>query len=95
MQISFKGKRVVVAGGSRESVDCAGLRAVPGPRVDLRARSGRARCDGGRISALGVKVHALPCDLADREAIAAYVAAAGLRSAASISSSTTLPLRRR
>ena len=78
MQISFKGKRVVVAGGSRGIGRSIALGfASAGASVSICAR-GQAGLDAtaGEIRALGVKVHALPCDLADKAAIAAYVAAA-------------------
>ena len=80
MQISFKGKRVVVAGGSRGIGRSIALGfASAGASVSICAR-GQAGLDAtaGEIRALGAKVHALPCDLADKEAIAAYVAAARL-----------------
>ena len=78
MQISFKGKRVVIAGGSRGIGRSIALGfASVGASVSICAR-GQAGLDAtaGEIKALGVKVHALPCDLADKAAIAAYVAAA-------------------
>ena len=78
MQISFKGKRVVVAGGSRGIGRSIALGfASAGASVSICAR-GQAGLDAtaGEIRALGVKVHALPCDLADKAAIAAYVASA-------------------
>ena len=78
MQISFNGKRVVVAGGSRGIGRSIALSfAGAGASVSICAR-GQAGLDAtaGEIKALGAKVHAAPCDLADKEAIAAYVAAA-------------------
>ena len=78
MQISFKGKRVVVAGGSRGIGRSIALGfASAGASVSICAR-GQAGLDAtaGEIRALGARVHAAPCDLADKEAIASYVAAA-------------------
>ena len=78
MQISFKGKRVVIAGGSRGIGRSIALGfAGAGASVSICAR-GQAGLDAmaGEIKALGAKVHAAPCDLADKDAIAAYVAAA-------------------
>ena len=78
MQISFSGKRVVVAGGSRgigRSIALGFARA--GASVSVCAR-GQAALDAtsGEISALGAKAHAAQCDLADKSAIAAYIGAA-------------------
>lgn len=78
MQINFKGKRVVVCGGSRgigRSIALAFGNA--GADVSICAR-GRAALDAtaAEIGAAGGKVHAGECDLADKSAIAAYIAAA-------------------
>lgn len=78
MQISFSGKRVIVAGGSRGIGRSIALGfAKAGASVSICAR-GQAALDAaaGEISALGVNAHAASCDLADREAIAAYIGAA-------------------
>ncbi|TKW79447.1 MAG: SDR family oxidoreductase [Bradyrhizobium icense] len=78
MQISFKDKRVVVAGGSKGIGRSIALGfAGAGASVSICAR-GQAGLDAtaDEIRALGAKAHAAPCDLADREAIAAYVSAA-------------------
>jgi 3-oxoacyl-[acyl-carrier protein] reductase len=78
MQISFKDKRVVVAGGSRGIGRSIALGfAGAGAAVSICAR-GQAGLDAtaGEIKALGARVHAAPCDLADKESIAAYVSAA-------------------
>jgi 3-oxoacyl-[acyl-carrier protein] reductase len=78
MQISFKGKRVVVAGGSRGIGRSIALGfAGAGASVSICAR-GQAALDAtaAEIRALGVKAHAAPCDLADKAAITAYVATA-------------------
>jgi 3-oxoacyl-[acyl-carrier protein] reductase len=78
MQIVLKGKRAVVAGGSKgigRSI-ALGLAEV-GAAVSICAR-GRAGLDktSAEITARGVKAHAGICDLADKGAIATYVAAA-------------------
>lgn len=78
MQISFKDKRVVVAGGSRGIGRSIALGfAGAGAAVSICAR-GQAGLDAtaGEIKALGARVHAAPCDLADKESIAAYISAA-------------------
>jgi 3-oxoacyl-[acyl-carrier protein] reductase len=78
MQISFKDKRVVVAGGSRGIGRSIALAfAGAGAAVSICAR-GQAGLDAtaGEIRALGPRVHAAPCDLADKESIEAYVSAA-------------------
>ena len=78
MQISFKDKRVVVAGGGRGIGGSIALGfAGAGAAVSICAR-GQAGLDAtaGEIKALGARVHAAPCDLADKESIAAYVSAA-------------------
>jgi 3-oxoacyl-[acyl-carrier protein] reductase len=78
MQISFKDKRVVVAGGSRGIGRSIALGfAGAGAAVSICAR-GQAGLDAtaGEIRALGARAHAAPCDLADRESITAYVTAA-------------------
>jgi 3-oxoacyl-[acyl-carrier protein] reductase len=78
MQISFKGKRVVVAGGSRGIGRSIALGfAGAGASVSICAR-GQAALDAtaAEIKTLGVAAHASLCDLADKEAIAAYIAAA-------------------
>lgn len=78
MQISFKGKRVVVAGGSRGIGRSIALGfAGAGAAVSICAR-GQAGLDAtaAEIRALGVKAHAAPCDLADKTAIDGYIAAA-------------------
>ncbi len=75
MQISFSGKRVIVAGGSRGIGRSIALGfAGAGAAVSICART-RAALDqtAAEIKALGVKAHAAPCDLADAKAIAAYI----------------------
>jgi 3-oxoacyl-[acyl-carrier protein] reductase len=78
MQLSLKGKRAVVAGGSRgigRSIALAFAQA--GAAVSICAR-GRPALDqtAAEITALGVKAHAGECDLGDKAAIATYIAAA-------------------
>src|SRR5215468_7334663 len=78
MHINLKGKRVVVAGGSRGIGRSIALGfAAAGAGVSICAR-GRAQLDAtsAEIAANGVKLHAAVCDLADKDAIAAYIAAA-------------------
>src|SRR5262245_54363802 len=78
MHMNLKGKRVVVAGGSRGIGRSIALGfASAGASVSICAR-GQAALDAAasEIKALGAKVHAASCDLADRESIAAYIAAA-------------------
>ena len=71
----FKGKRVVVCGGSRgigRSVALGFARA--GANVSICARSaGPLEATRAEIAALGVTAHAAPCDLADGPAVLAYV----------------------
>lgn len=78
MQISFNGKRVVVCGGSRGIGRSIALGfAGAGASVSICAR-GRETLDRtlAEITALHAKGHAAPCDLGDKDAIAAYIAAA-------------------
>ena len=78
MQINLKGKRVVVTGGSKGIGRSIALGfADAGAAVSICAR-GRAALDktSAEIVARGVKAHAGVCDLADKDAIAAYIAAA-------------------
>jgi 3-oxoacyl-[acyl-carrier protein] reductase len=78
MQISVKGKRAVVAGGSRGIGRSIALAlAEAGAAISICAR-GRGPLDktSAEIAARGVKTHAGVCDLADKDAIATYIAAA-------------------
>jgi len=75
MQISLKGKRTIVTGGSKgigRSIALAFAQA--GAAVSICAR-GQAALDATReeILAHGVRAHAGVCDLADKDAIAAYI----------------------
>ena len=75
----FKGKRVVVCGGSRGIGRSTALGfAQAGASVSICARSpGPLEATRAEIAALGVAAHAAPCDLGDRDAVTAYVGAAG------------------
>ena len=75
----FKGRRVVVCGGSRGIGRSTALGfAQAGAAVSICARSpGPLEATRAEIAVLGVTAHAAPCDLGDRAAVAAYVAAAG------------------
>ncbi|WP_431267504.1 SDR family NAD(P)-dependent oxidoreductase [Dankookia sp. P2] len=74
----FKGKRVVVCGGSRGIGRSTALGfARAGASVSICARSpGPLEATRAKLAALGVTAHAAGCDLGDRDAVAAYVAAA-------------------
>ncbi len=78
MQMNLSGKRVVVAGGSKGIGRSIALGfADAGAAVSICAR-GRAALDktSAEIVSRGVKAHAGECDLADKDAIATYIAAA-------------------
>jgi 3-oxoacyl-[acyl-carrier protein] reductase len=78
MQLSLRNKRVVVAGGSKGIGRSIALAfADAGAAVSICAR-GREALDktSAEIAARGVKAHASECDLADKRAIATYIAAA-------------------
>ncbi|HEY9131915.1 MAG TPA: SDR family oxidoreductase [Dyella sp.] len=71
----FRGYRVVVAGGSRGIGRCIALAfAQAGAAISICAR-GRDTLEETRtaMAATGATTHAAPCDLADGEAIAAYI----------------------
>ncbi len=78
MMFQFKGKRVVVAGGSRGIGRSIALGfAQAGASVSICARGEAAlRQTEGEIASHGQKVHAAVCDLSDGAAVRAYVAAA-------------------
>ncbi len=78
MLIDMKGKRAVIAGGSKgigRSI-ALGL-AAAGASVSICARGQAAlEATAGEIAGHGVKAHAASCDLADAKAIAGYVQSA-------------------
>jgi 3-oxoacyl-[acyl-carrier protein] reductase len=78
MQIALKGRRVVVAGGSRGIGRSIALGfADAGAAVSICARGqDHLTATSREIAARGVKSHAAVCDLADAASIATYVAAA-------------------
>ena len=78
MLISFKGKRVVVAGGSKGIGRSIALAfADAGASVSICARGKDALAATSReIASKGAKAHAAQCDLGDAGAIATYIAAA-------------------
>ena len=75
MQISFKGKNVVVAGGSRGIGRSIALGfAADGANVSICARGAEAlAATRAEIARHKVKVHATSCDLADGAAVTSYV----------------------
>jgi len=78
MQISFKDKRVVVAGGSKGIGRSIALGfGGAGASVSICAR-GQKSLDKtvAEIKALGVKAHGARCDLGNKEAIDGYIIAA-------------------
>jgi 3-oxoacyl-[acyl-carrier protein] reductase len=72
----FKGKRVVVCGGSRGIGRSTALGfAQAGAAVSICARSpGPLEATRAELAALGVTAHAAPCDLGNREQVTGYVA---------------------
>ena len=78
MKIEFPGKRVVVTGGSRGIGRAIALGfATGGASVSICARSeGALRETEREIAARGVASHAAVCDVADANALAAYVESA-------------------
>src|SRR6476659_11392664 len=78
MQISLEGKRAIVTGGSRGIGRSIALAfAGAGAAVSICARGQAARdTTMNEILAHGVKAHAGICDLADKDAIATYIATA-------------------
>ena len=78
LTIDLSGKRAVVAGGSRGIGRAIALAfAECGAAVSICARGAEALSAAhDEIAARGVKAHAAVCDLADRDAIPSYIAAA-------------------
>jgi 3-oxoacyl-[acyl-carrier protein] reductase len=78
MAFDFKGKRVVVCGGSRgigRSIALGFAAAGAGVSICARGADG-LKATAAEIAALGAPSHYAPCDLASAEAIAGYVPAA-------------------
>ena len=75
MDLGLKGKGVVVTGGSRGIGRAIALAfAREGTAVALCARGAEGlERTAGEIRALGVKVHAAPCDIADKDALAGFL----------------------
>jgi 3-oxoacyl-[acyl-carrier protein] reductase len=78
VKFDFKGRRVIVAGGSRGIGRAIALGfAAGGADVSICARStGPLEATRNDLARHGGKVHATPCDLADGEAVARFVAEA-------------------
>lgn len=74
----FKGKRVVVCGGSRGIGRSIALGfAAGGANVSICARSaGPLEATRAEIAAKGVTAHAAPCDLGNRDQVVGYVSEA-------------------
>ena len=75
MEISMRGRRLVVAGGSRGiGRSIAEVFARAGADVSICAR-GQAGVDEAvrALRAYGGKVHGASCDLADGDAVRAYI----------------------
>src|SRR5579864_2100024 len=78
MQFDFKGRRVVVCGGSRgigRSIALGFAAAGAGVSICARNRDSLA-ATGEEIARFGHKAHAASCDLADGPAVVRYVGAA-------------------
>lgn len=77
---TFKGKRVVVCGGSKGIGRSIALRfATGGANVSICARGADAlSATIGEIKAKGVTAHSASCDLADGAAVKRYVESAGI-----------------
>ena len=75
MELGLKGKNAIVTGGSRGIGRCTALGlAAEGANVAICARGQEALdATAKEIEALGVNVHAAPCDVADSDALAAFL----------------------
>lgn len=93
MAKDFAGKRVIVMGGSRGIGRAIALGfAAGGASVSICARgTGPLEATRREIEALGVAAHGASVDLADADAIEAYVPEAVKALGGSMSSSTTPP----
>lgn len=80
MELGLKGKRVVVAGGSKGIGKAIAIAfAEEGAAVSICARGADAlEAAKAEIARHGAKAHAASCDLADAKAIDGYVAAAAV-----------------
>jgi 3-oxoacyl-[acyl-carrier protein] reductase len=78
MKIDLSGKRAVITGGSRGIGRAIALAcAEAGAAVSICARGAEALGQvQGEIAAHGVTAHAQPCDIANADAVAGYIAAA-------------------
>jgi 3-oxoacyl-[acyl-carrier protein] reductase len=78
MELNLKGRRVIVAGGSRGIGRSIALGfAQAGAAVSICARGAEPlEATRRELAAFGGTVHAAPCDLSDEAAIAAYIPAA-------------------
>jgi 3-oxoacyl-[acyl-carrier protein] reductase len=78
MELNLKGRRVIVAGGSRGIGRSIALGfAQAGAAVSICARGAEAlEATRRELAAFGGAVHAAPCDLSDAAAIAGYIPAA-------------------
>ncbi len=78
MQISFKGKRAVICGGSRGiGLAIATTLARDGASVSICARGPESLAKAEKsLAALGGKVHSAACDLGDGSEVTRYIGAA-------------------
>jgi 3-oxoacyl-[acyl-carrier protein] reductase len=93
MGFDFNGKRVVVAGGSRGIGRSIALGfAQAGAAVSVCARNTEGlKAVEAELAVYGHPVHIASCDVADGEAISAYIAAAAEALGGSTFWSTTRP----
>jgi 3-oxoacyl-[acyl-carrier protein] reductase len=75
MDLKLKGRNCIVLGGSRGIGRAIALGlAAEGANVAICARKEKALRDTEReLRETGVKVHAAPCDVADRDALASFI----------------------